>query len=1130
MIRETRYLITAILLFLAAIAGAQVTTSSMSGRVTDAAAQAIMGATVRVVHEPSGTAYGTVTDASGRYAISGMKAGGPYRVSVSYVGYATVETGDITLRLADRYVLNVAMTEKETLLTGVTVRPADHGAPAAGLSPGSVTHVSARQIGATPTVSRSMTDIIRLSPVASATSNGLAIGGGNFRQSNVTVDGAGFNNAFGLGTGILPGGGMPISLDAIEQMTVAATPYDVRQSGFTGGTVNAVTRSGTNRFRATAYTYLTNDTWTGDRVGDERLDIATSHSYTYGFSAGGPIVRDRLFFFVNGEYEANMEAGPTAKAGGGDAGTFSDTNRRPREGELASLTDYLKSRYGMTTGPWQDYNVETPAYRLLARLDWNITDRHRFNVRFTRSNRKQSSPPANSRTVGVALPSAIYNASNVAMYGSNSYYGMTSLASRYYSEYRFTSLAAELDSRMGRWTNTLRATYSFQDQPRSTEYGDQPTLEIVMNDGQGHYPTWAMTGDDVFTAGNLTQTKNLVLTDEAAVTLGRHRLTAGLQYEQTRAVNAFAQAAAGYYAYEATPEEVRQGRWDDVFGRAPRVFAISYGNGADHSMFQAEMTTRLFSLYLQDEVALTDRLTLTGGLRLERPVYPALKDNYNEGYHELDFGGTRFRTDNVPGASVSLSPRLGFRWDITGDNRYVLRGGTGLFVGRMPFVWLISAVGNSGMGQTSYFYVSPDNEQAGTGAYAAAGSRYPALTMDRREMLTAIGAESRTVVPTGPTILSDGLRMPRTWKMSLAFDTRLPYDVDFTLEGVCNRDMNPCVVSNRNVYWDGGAEIRLSDFDTRRYMSTYGRNQAYVIENAGHRAYYWAVTAQLRRHFRFGLDVSAAYTRAGAKSYSEGIGDQVSSAYVQYRNSISAVNDAETGYATYVAPNRVLVSVSYRMKTGRHHASSFGLVYDGGEHGYMGNYSYTRFSYIFTGNVTGDVSAPGNLIRVPASREELDSWNFADNGTFTAADGSRQTYTADMQRDDFWTYVCQDGYLKTRKGRYAERGGASMPWHHQLDFRFTHDISLNVGTRRHTLQLGCDIANLPNLLNRSWGLYKQLTSGSLLTYRPGNGSNGSDGSYTYNLVNGERHLTTFRDYVSAASTYRVMFSVRYVFE
>ena len=1094
------FLLVVTLLTLSLSAVAQVTTSGINGIVT-ANNEEVIGATVSAKHVPSGAIYRAVTNVNGRYTITGMRSGGPYEVEVSYIGYQTKKFTEIQLALGQNTVIDVTLSEGSEMLQEVEIVAAARNTMRSDRS-GAVTNLNGAQMAAVPTIGRSMTDIMKMTPQSSSAS-GMAIGGGNYRQSSVTVDGAAFNNAFGLGSSPLPGGGTPISLDALDQMTISITPYDVRQSGFTGGGVNAVTKSGTNEFKGSVYTYLTSTSLKGNRVGNTVFSVDDGHTNTYGATFGGPIIKDKLFFFVNGEYEDNVIAGPVARAGDGSS-TYSNTNRRPQLSELESLSSYLQNTYGLTTGAWQGYNVSTPAYRILARVDWNINENHKFNVRFTKSNRKSSSAASASRSVPSNRATDIYGGSQND-YGSNSNYGMSSLSSRYYAEYKFTSIAAELNSKFGKFNNTLRGTYSFQDQPRSTEYNDAaPVVEIVMNDGQDHYPSWALTGD-IFTYGNLAQTKTTVITDEVNATFGKHNLFAGVQFEHNFAANGYAQAAAGYYTFEATPEEVAAGNWAAVFGRGPRTFGMTYGNNDAHSMFTSEMSTNQWSLYIQDNMSLSERFRMSVGARLELPSYPTLENNFNQGYYDLDFGGRHFRTDNVPSASVSFSPRIGFNWDINGTRKYILRGGTGLFVGRMPFVWLVSAVGNSGMGQTSYWAVQ------------SKGDKVPSFTMSQEDMLKQIGATSATSIPSSPTILSEDLRMPKTWKASLAFDAKLPYDIDFTLEGIYNWDLNPVVVSNANVYWDGTSTVDLGHGDIRHKMSTYQKQSAYLLENAGSKAHYASLSFQLHKNFDFGLDLSASYTLSSAKSYSEGIGDQVSSAYNNYRNSIHAVHDNATGYATYVAPNRLLVSASYKLKESSHTSSTFSLLWDAYQYGYLGSYSYSRYSYIFASNVNNDPSAPGNLIYVPASRQELNSWEFKEGKV------GGEPYTADMQRDDFWTFIQQDDYLKDRTGQYAERGGAKMPWHHQLDFRYMRDMSFKAGKTKHTLQLGLDIENLLNFFCKDWGLYKQITGNNLLSY------DAKTNQYQYNLVNGARHLSTSQNYETTASTYRIMFTIRYLF-
>ena len=1106
------FLVITLLLTISLAALCQVTTSGINGKVF-AGSESAIGATVTARHLPSGTVYRAITNADGRYSLMGLRAGGPYSVEVTYLGFSAQTFTGLSLVLGQNTVIDASLEEDSQVLADVqVVSSGGHNTMRSDRS-GAVTLINADQMQTLPTIGRSMSDVMKLTP-QSTTSSGMAIGGGNFRQSSVTIDGASFNNAFGLGASLLPGGGTPISLDALEQMTISLTPYDVRQSGFTGSGINAVTRSGTNEFKGSVYSYITSTSLTGNRVGSTVTAVDDGRSDTYGLTLGGPILKDRLFFFVNAEWEDNVTAGPNARAGqGGD--TYSNTERRPQLGELESLSQYLADTYGLTTGSWQGYSVKTPAYRLLARLDWNISKDHKFNARLTRSSRKSSSAASASRSIGSSQATAIYGG-HQSTYGSTSYYGMSAESSRYYAEYRFTSVAAELNSQFGRLHNILRGTYSFQDQPRSTEYGDAaPVVEVVMSDGQGHFPTWALTGD-IFTYGNLAQTKNTVITDEMNITLGQHNLFAGLQFEHNYASNAYAQAAAGYYAFEATPDEVAQHRWADVFGRKPRVFGITYGNNDAHTLFTSEMNTNQWSLYVQDNMSISDRLRLSLGVRMELPSYPSLKDNYNAGFEQLDFGGQHFRTDNVPDASASFSPRAGFNWDVTGDHKVIVRGGTGLFVGRMPFVWLISAVGNSGMGQTSYV------------ATAANGNKAPTLVTSQADMLSQIGAASATSIPSGPTILSNDLRMPKTWKSSLSADINLPGDIDFMVEGIVNKDINPVVVTNRNLYWDGTSTIDMGHGDVRHSMSAYNRQQAYVLENAGSKAYYMSLTAQLRKSLDFGLDISASYTMSRAKAYTEGIGDQVSSAYSNYRSSVNAVNDNETGYATYVAPNRLLIALRYKLKESRNATSTFSLVYDGYEYGFLGDYAYNRYSYIFSSNVNNDSYAPGNLIYVPASREELDTWKFKES----TVDG--RPYTADMQRDDFWTYINQDSHLSDRKGQYSERGGAKMPWHSQLDFHYMRDMSLTLGKTKHTLQLGLDMENVLNFLCKDWGVFKQVTGNTLLSY------DSKTGEYTYNLVNNERHVSTSQNYTGTTptmtqgvsitpSTYRIMFTLRYLF-
>lgn len=1110
-----RSFLSAVMLVIAATVNAQVTTSSMSGKLVDTNNEVIIGATVQAIHEPSGTHYGAITNFDGRYSIQGMRAGGPYKVEISYIGYQTLIFKDINLQLGDNYVLDAQLKESSELLDEVVVT-ASKSSNMKSDRAGAVTNIGSERMSLVPTVSRSLNDVMRLTPQgANTTGSGFAVGGGNYRQSYVTVDGAAFSNAFGIGSN-LPGGGSPISLDALEQVSISVTPYDVRQSGFMGGAINAVTKSGTNDFKGTVYTYLSNESLKGDHIGDTNLNVEKSQYYTYGASLGGAIIKNKLFFFVNGEYEDNVSAGPTAIART-DASqvNFDDVVHRPfattttdASGRtwigMDNMSSYLMEKYNYNPGRYQNYSIKTPAYKVVARVDWNINDNHKLNVRFTRAHSKDNSGPSSSTSPLYA--NDIYPGGDGISKGSGrgKAGSLYFESARYFKEYNFTSYAAEWNSKWleGRLNNVLRATYSFQDEPRSYEGNlNFPTVDILENGA-----LYATFGPDVFTVGNLGQAKTWVVTDEASYNMGIHNFVLGYQFEHDKAVNGFQQAGNGYYVYSS---------WDDfVNNRQPAAFGMMHSNSEDLSQFMAKMTTMQHSLYLQDQMNISDNFKLTAGIRFELPVYPSLKDNYNKDFAEQSYNGIHYSTDQLPDAKITVSPRVGFNWDMTGERKYVLRGGTGIYVGRMPFVWLVSTVGNSNVGQTSYFF---NKREEATGVIPSFhGSDRKALL---QELYGGNFKPKELKASNQSTILDKDLTMPTTWKTSLAFDAKLPGDIDFTLEGIFNKDLQTVVVSNPH-YYVSDETVALNDNDVRHKLGQYpGVQDAYLLENGPHGAYYYSITAQLAKRFDFGLNMSVAYTHACAKSYGDGVGDQVSSAYKNNMYSIDPINAHELGFGNYVSPHRIIASVGYRKEYAKHFASAISLIYEGMNTGYDGwGYGGARHTYTFSSNVLGDKA--NSLLYIPASRNELDSWNF--EATEVKDDnGKKMAYTADMQRDDFWNYINNDSYLKGRKGKYTERGGAVMPWHHQLDLKFMQDFYMNIGGKRNTLQVGVDIKNFLNLLNSKWGTYKKINNDALLSYK--------NGAYQFQQNNGKRLTSVHSDYMSLNSTYSVQFSVRYLF-
>ena len=1080
-------------IFACCAANAQVTTSGMNGTVVDQNGQPLVGATVIAVHTPSGTQYGAVTDKNGNYNLQGLRTGGPYSVTFSFVGYQSVEFPGLMLSLGQTLKRDAFLKDSQEL-EAVVIKADGKNSSMNVNRAGAVTSISNEQIELMPTVNRSMNDIMKLTPQASSTTSGLAIGGGNYRQSYVTVDGAAFNNMFGIG-GNLPAGGSPISLDALEQVSVSVTPFDVRQSGFTGGAINAVTKSGTNDLKVSAYLYSKSDQLQGDKYDGGKLSLSEMRDNTLGFSIGAPIIKNKLFVFANFEREWNTTPGNSRLARTNDTGEFGGNTQynRPTASKLDEMSQFLIDTYGYNPGAYQNYSVKTPGYKLMARVDWNINRNHALNVRFSRTQNKYSSAPSSS--ISPLSASYTYDRDN---YGRTSNYAMYFQNSRYYQEQNFTSVAAELNSRFleGRLTNTLRYTYSHQYEPRSYDGGIFPTVDILEPTDKGVSALYASFGLDPFTEGNLREVSTHIVTDEIGYTIGKNHLVAGLQFEHNLTTNGYLQGGAGYYVYES---------WDDFKNnKKPLAFRIAHGNNDALSQAFPQFTYMQYSIYLQDEINFSERFKATVGLRFEVPVYPSISDNENKDFTQAfaDYGG--YKTSDMPKARLSVAPRVGFNWDMTGERKYILRGGTGIFTGRLPFVWLVSVAGNSNCIQNGLtLYKSEVGE-----------NKMPSFHTNVGDMLKDVYGgtyqKQDLAANTQPTILDKKLKMPSTWKTSLALDLKLPGDVNLNIEGIYNKDINSVTVKKLGmVEKEGGIQLP-GEPEARVYWNSQNiKNKEgkainpYLITNTDDvDGYYASISAQLSKTWGFGLSVMAAYTYSSAKNVIDGIGDQVTSAFSTNTFNKNGSNVPETGFASYVSPHRILLNVGYRLAN-KNGASNFGLYYEASQLGYIGSYSYSRYSYTmyvqsgkYQNAVTGDGGAV-NLLYIP-TRSELDDMPF----------------TSDENKEAFWNFIQKDSYLSEHVGEYSKRGGAVMPWYHTLNFRFSQDFYINVKGKRNTISLGLDVTNLANMLNRDWGNIKRMNSSSILAW---DGTN-----YTFTAPKWSK-------YASTISTWSAMFSIRYTF-
>ncbi|RYY38257.1 MAG: TonB-dependent receptor [Chitinophagaceae bacterium] len=1095
---------------------AQVTTSSLTGVVRDVAGGTLTGATISATHQPSGTRYSTSTQSSGQFRIDNMRSGGPYQVTITYVGYDQQRFDDVFLQLAEATVLNVNLSKANTTLENVVVTGAGRNRVLNASRSGAVTNIGRTEIQRMPSITRSINDLTRVTPQA----NGSSIGGGNYRSNFITVDGSDFNNQFGIGTN-LPANGSPISLDALGEVSVNVTPFDIRQSGFTGASVNAVTRSGTNNFEGSVYRYWRTERQQGNQAGSVTFQPTPFTFDQFGARFGGPILRNKLFFFLSYEQDNQPKQIQTRIASSANAPFGSAPNiARPTRDDLDSFSNYLRNKYGYETGPYDNYSTEIERKKFLARLDWNISKNHRFNVRYNQVEGGEPNPPSTSRTPLSAFTGTTRTDINALWYRN----------SNYFQGANFYSLAAELNSSFGnRMTNTLRGTYTYQNDSRTTTSTDFPFVDILKDPGNGLETPYVSFGHEPFSKGNLRQVKTYSFVDNFTWNINRHNLLAGVQFEQSETVNGFQRFATSYYTFAS---------WNDfVTNQRPVAFAQTYTLDKDFAQVFPKFEFRQYSAYLQDEWTITPRFRLTAGVRADLPTYPSVPEiKTHPLVDSLTFqGGEKINTGNLPKSRVMLSPRIGFNWDVNGDRSFQLRGGTGIFTGRVPFVWIVSQSGDAGMLQITEAYSGSQVPSNITGFNANPAAYRPTTP-------PAAG----TSIPTSITAMSKDFKFPQTWKTTLGFDRRLGKGFVLSVEGIFNRDMNTVVFRNPNLvapkslgvagYPDKRPIYEAAVRDRYLYSLTAGgnptlanprpnypvatgdarANQGFnpiVIDNGG-KGYSAYFTMNLQKQFSNNWYATIAYTKAWGANQFDGSGDQPLTSW-QNTAQVNGPNEYGLDYNGNILPDRLIASVSYRKEYLKHLGTTVSLFYEGA--------AGFRYSYVYSGDFNRDGVSGNDLIYIPKDATEIDFSSTTINGV---------TYTAAQQSELFFRFVDQDPYLRKHKGQYAERNGAKAPWRNQFDVKLLQDVFVNVGKHRNTIQLSLDIFNFANLLNKNWGLIRTLNSSQILV--PTNQNSLVAGGTTrpaFRLaIDRNAPLTeSFRDNTTITSTYFMQMGIRYIF-
>lgn len=1001
-----------VLFFLIQTVSAQVTTSGIDGQVKEESGY-LPGATVLAVHLPTGARYGTVTNEDGRFTLQGLRPGGPYQITISFIGYQTEKLENITLKLGESFVLNTVLKPTSQNLEEVLVI----GEAGNSSKNGTATNFSMRQINALPTVSRSITDMTRLTPQASVNSNGaISFAGANNRYNSFQIDGAMNNDVFGLTSNGTNGGQAsvePVSFETIEQIQVNIAPFDVRQSGFTGGGINAVTKSGTNEFHGTAYFFGNNQGLTGKtpgtlREGQKRERLVKQHDYQFGITVGGPILKDKLFFFAN--YERTDKSYPTSN-NLNDGSNFTEEKTNQVLAHLQTLTD------GTYSADFDKKDVYTHSDKASLKLDWNINERHKLTARYSYVGAKKLSFP---RSAG-------------KLYASDAAFEFNN---------KTNSWIVELNSRIkDAMNNELRASYVRVRDSRDPQ--GNPFPSITIKDGSNDALT---LGTEYSSMANSLNQDIISLTDNFSWLVGNHHLTFGTHNELYFFKNLFIQNLYGSYTFNSI-DNFLQNKVDLFF------YGQSNIERTGKADYAPEFGAMQLGFYIQDNWNICDNFNLTYGVRMDIPLLldrPTENPDFNSSDIALEYD---VKTNAKPKARPLWSPRVGFHWTPDEDRHHLIRGGVGIFTGRIPFVWLSNSFSNTGMEFLKYAYYS--NSQLPNGIY------FNTNPHTQYEML-----QNATAATTEVDIFDKKFKFTQNLRFNLAYEYTFNFGMKATLEGLYSKTLNDIVYKDLNIEQTGEtvASAHGLDFDDRPMFKS-KVNPAYTnfmyLGNT-HKGYTYNFSLKLDKSFKFGLDATAAYTFARSKSVNSA-GSSVAFSNWRYNEVKGDPNNPELGFSDFNIPHRVVASISYSKAYAKHFRTTATLVYTG--------QSGVPYNVTYYGDLNGDGSNGNDLIFIPTDAQ-IDQMQFSTNNT---------DKTADQQRADLKQFLDNDKYMKKHRGEYYKRNAANLDFEHHFDLRILQDFKFKAGNRTHTFQVSFDVLNIGNMFNKNWGKENFLSNN---TYSP----------------------------------------------
>ena len=1081
------FLFVALLSFMVSTAIAQITTSGVKGLIK-ANGEDVIGATITVTHVPTGAIYRSVTNSVGRFTIQGMRAGGPYTVEISYIGYKTKEIKNVTLKLGEMSDLSTQLEEDAHALGEVVVK-GKLGLDAS--KTGAATSYSAKDIANMPSISHSIGDITRMNPMVSVSQSGaMSFAGVNNRYNSFQVDGAVNNDVFGLTSNGQNGGqagSQPISTETIDQVQVSVAPFDVRQSGFTGGAINAITKSGTNTFHGSVYGNWLNKDLIGSKYtlmnGKDSQKYDDETDYRYGVTLGGPIIKNKLFFFAN--YEKSNKEYPNNYGYGSEASKLGTEGFNIADEVLSILKE---KGYNASYNNPKNY---TKSDKAGIKLDWNINDKHKATFGWRMVNAKQ----LNSNSTAGYLNASDYQYDFVS---------------------KTNTFTAELNSSFSeKINNQFQASYVSVRDHRDPK-GIAPMIQIK-NVGGG---TLCLGTERSSTANSLNQ-DIITFTDNLNWYVNNHTLTFGTHGEYYKFKNLFIQDNYGTYYFNnfddfkmfANGQTVAQSV-DSKTGK------ITYYNTLNQYRFGSanvavtgdprwapEFAAGQIGFYAQDKFNVTPNFELTYGLRMDIPLFfdtPTENAEFNASAAKQ---GWNVVTNHKLSSTPMWSPRVGFRWNIEKEHNMILRGGAGIFTGRIPFVWLSNNFTNTGI-QTSVYNVYgssglKDGKQ-NTGKLSDVS-----LIVDpykQSENTEKLGTSNQAI-----NVFDKDFKFTQNLRLDLALDFTLA-GIDFTLEGVLSKNLNDIYYKDLTRTEAGktlGETYESLSFDNRpmfaKITSTEDANlkkftNVYMLDNTS-KGYSYNLSLSAVKRFDFGLDLAASYTYSRSKSVNCGTSSVAQSNY-NYNYTYQNPNSPELGFTAFNVPHQIKASAFYHKDYAEHWNTTVGLIYTGT--------SGSPYSLYYYGDLNQDGSNGNDLMFIPTD-EQIDKMKFK----------AHKNYTAEEQKENFREWIANDGYMSKHRGEYFKRYADNLPFESHFDFHLAQTYKFKVGAQVHSVELSFDVLNVGNMFNKKWGRY--TSTGTAKYYSPVTYS--GNGQFQF-LHPGNYEMRSYDDYYSR---WRGQLGLKYTF-